>query len=313
MDNVVQNNWSNTYSCEGLFVTDFDGTLLRSDGTFAQRDLDALESLTRCGVKTAVATGRSLYSFVNSPGAGLRVDYIIFTTGAGVVTQPGHELLLQVNICAEMVAQTLEVMKRSALDFMLHRPFPDNHKYVYRRANQDNADFESRIERYREFAQPLNSIPQNGFGEASQFLAVVPHHKTHEALKELKSGLPGLNVIRTTSPMDHESAWIECFHPDVSKGKTAAWLASRLNVNPMDTMAIGNDYNDLDLLEWAAHSFVVDNAPEELKCRFQQVGSNNNGGVAEAVNRWCESRSVEWAGAWGESDRMTLKFVKPAK
>ncbi len=58
----------------------------------------------------------------------------------------------------------------------------------------------------------------------------------------------------------------------------------------MDTMAIGNDYNDLDLLDWAAQSFVVDNAPVDLKCRFQQVGSNNNGGVAEAVNHWHESR-----------------------
>lgn len=90
-------------------------------------------------------------------------------------------------------------------------------------------------------------------------------------------------------------------------------MASSLNVSPTDTMAVGNDYNDVDLLEWAAHGFIVDNAPDDLKCRFQQVGSNNNGGVAEAVNRWRESRSVGWAGAWGESDRMTLKFVKPAK
>jgi hydroxymethylpyrimidine pyrophosphatase-like HAD family hydrolase len=45
---------------KGLFITDFDGTLLRSDGTLAQKDLDALASLTRRGIQTAVATGRSL-------------------------------------------------------------------------------------------------------------------------------------------------------------------------------------------------------------------------------------------------------------
>ena len=74
-------------SIKGLFITDFDGTLLRSDGTLAQCDLDALGSLRMRGIKTAVATGRSLYSFIDSPGADLPVDYIIFTTGAGVVTQ----------------------------------------------------------------------------------------------------------------------------------------------------------------------------------------------------------------------------------
>jgi hydroxymethylpyrimidine pyrophosphatase-like HAD family hydrolase len=47
----------------------------------------------------------------------------------------------------------------------------------------------------------------------------------------------------------------------------------------------------MDLLEWAAHSFVVENAPDDLKYLFQQVASNNNGGVAEAVSRWLEGRA----------------------
>jgi len=273
-------------SSKGLFITDFDGTLLGSDGTFAQGDLDALETLSRRGIKTAIATGRSLYSFINSPGVDLPVDYIIFTTGAGVVTQPGHELLYQLSLTAETVTHTLDFLHDSALDFMLHHPVPENHKYVYRCVNQDNTDFESRVELYREFGQALDSVPQKGFGEAAQFLAVVPGDKTHDALREVRRGLPGLSVIRSTSPLDHESTWIELFHPDVSKGKTAAWLASELDIDPMQTMAIGNDYNDLDLLDWAAQSFVVENAPDDLKRRFQQVASNNKGGVAEAVDCW---------------------------
>jgi hydroxymethylpyrimidine pyrophosphatase-like HAD family hydrolase len=152
--------------------------------------------------------------------------------------------------------------------------------------NPDNQDFESRIEHYRIFGQSLDSNNRNGFGEASQFLAVVPRDRTTDALRAVRNGLPGLSVIHSTSPLDHESTWIEFFHPGVSKGKTSAWLASKLKIDVTDTMAIGNDYNDLDLLEWAAHSYVVDNAPDDLKCRFQPVASNDNGGVAEAVRRW---------------------------
>ena len=99
----------------------------------------------------------------------------------------------------------------------------------------------------------------------------------------MREALPGLSVIQTTSPLDHTSTWIELFHPDVSKSSTAAWLAAELNVDPMDTMAIGNDYNDQDLLAWAADSFVVENAPSDLRARFQTVASNNDCGVAEAV------------------------------
>lgn len=274
--------------CRGLFITDFDGTLLRSDATFAQQDLDALKYLSRCGVKTAVATGRSLYSFINSPGIELAVDYIIFSTGAGVVARSGYQLLYQQNLSPELVGQTLGYLEKSTLDFMLHHPVPDNHRYVFRRAGPGNPDFESRLQRYGEFGQPLDAAHRNGFGEASQFLAVVPHDRIHDVLTEVRAALPGLNVIHATSPLDHQSAWIEFFHPGVSKGKTAAWLASELKISTSDTMAVGNDYNDLDLLEWAAHAYVVANAPDDLKAGFQPVASNNDGGVAEAVGSWLE-------------------------
>ena len=271
---------------KGLFITDLDGTLLGSDGGAAQRDIDALELLSRHGVRTAIATGRSLYSFLNSPGAALPVDYTIFSTGAGVITQTGKQLLHGINMSAEAVAVTLAFMQDLAVDFMLHSPVPDNHRYVYRRVNSDNLDFETRIRRYRKFGIPLGPDHLNYFGEASQFLIVVPRERAEEALTEVRTGLPGMSVVRTTSPLDHESTWIEVFHPNVSKGKTAAWLASHIGVKHAETMAVGNDYNDLDLLEWAAQSFAVDNAPENIKCRFQQVASNNHGGVAEAVSRW---------------------------
>jgi Cof subfamily protein (haloacid dehalogenase superfamily) len=273
-------------SNKGLFLTDFDGTLLRSDGTFSQKDLDALDTLNRRGIKTAIATGRSLYSFINSPGIDLPVDYVIFTMGAGVVTQSGHKLIYQINLSSEDVIKALDFLNRSTLDFMMHYPIPENHKYVYRRVSQDNEDFKSRIDKYSQFGQPLASIPQHGFGEAAQFLVVVPQHITHKVLQEIRRELPGLSIVRSTSPLDHQSGWIEFFHPDVSKAKTAAWLAAELGVDPVDTMAIGNDYNDLDMLEWAAHSYVVENAPKDMKQQFQQVASNNNGGVAQAVEHW---------------------------
>lgn len=273
-------------SIKGLFVTDFDGTLLRSDGSFSQRDLEALELLRRQGMKTVVATGRSLYSFKHSAGIDLNIDYLIFSLGAGVVRLSDNELLYQKNLSPEMVSRGLGFLKQSDFDFMLHHPVPDNHRYVYRRVNGKNADFQSRIERYSEFGEELDLENTNHFGEAAQFLAVVPPDMTDDALKSSNEGLPGLSVIRSTSPLDHESTWIEFFHPEVSKSKTASWLASRLDVPATNIMAIGNDYNDQDLLEWAHRSFVVENAPNDLKSRFQQVASNDDGGVAEAVEQW---------------------------
>jgi hydroxymethylpyrimidine pyrophosphatase-like HAD family hydrolase len=107
--------------------------------------------------------------------------------------------------------------------------------------------------------------------------------------------LPGFNVIQTTSPLDGESTWIEIFPTTVSKSLTAAWLAEELGVDRSRTVAVGNDYNDLDLLEWSASSYVVANAPTDLKSRFPSVASNNDAGVAETVTRWLAQQAEDRA------------------
>jgi len=55
-------------------------------------------------------------------------------------------------------------------------------------------------------------------------------------------------------------------------------------------MAIGNDYNDQDLLEWAGNAFVTANSPAKLKGLFRPVAANDEGGVAEAIHVWMEEK-----------------------
>jgi hydroxymethylpyrimidine pyrophosphatase-like HAD family hydrolase len=66
-------------------------------------------------------------------------------------------------------------------------------------------------------------------------------------------------------------------------------LTAEFDIDPGQTLSIGNDYNDLDLLEWTTSSFVVENAPDDLKERFPVVASHNESGVAEAIQRWLAS------------------------
>jgi hypothetical protein len=75
----------------GLFITDLDGTLLRSDRTFAATDLAALHRLGDLGIVRVVATGRSIFSFESVRPAGLPVDYVIFFERRGNRRAPGRQ------------------------------------------------------------------------------------------------------------------------------------------------------------------------------------------------------------------------------
>jgi hypothetical protein len=274
---------------KGLFITDFDGTLLRTDRTLDEKDLETLEKLGRMNIVRVIATGRSLYSFDRAVGSSLPIDYIIFSTGAGIMKYPEGNLLRKVDLDPDAVRSTIKTLMDAELNFMVHRPVPDNHQFAYWSFRTDETDFFRRIELYKECSWPLDG-DYDGFGAAAQLLAVVSNGRVTELLDSLRNRLPKLTIIRTTSPLDGKSTWIEFFHPEVSKSRAADWLAAQLGIHRKNTLSVGNDYNDLDLLEWADRRFVVDNAPQDLKDRFPAVSSNNHCGVTEAVNIWLEQK-----------------------
>ena len=273
----------------GLFIMDLDGTLLRSDRTFAAPDLAALRKLGELNVVRAIATGRSLASFNTVVVSDLPLDYVIFSTGAGIMRYSSGEIIRKTHLQTHEVRRACEVLNACRLDFMVHRTIPDNHMFAYLRSNGGNTDFERRIELYRQFAIPFEDTATD-FGPATQLLAVVPPRNAKSALDRIRAQLTDFNVIQTTSPLDGKSTWIEIFPSTVSKSQTAAWLADRLEIDRQSIVSVGNDYNDLDLLEWTASSYVVSNAPADIKSRFVSVASNNNGGVAEAAGRWIEKQ-----------------------
>lgn len=62
-----------------------------------------------------------------------------------------------------------------------------------------------------------------------------------------------------------EAAWIDIANANVHKGTTVEQLQQMLNVTPEETVAFGDGYNDIELMERAAYSFAVRNAVDELK------------------------------------------------
>lgn len=279
---------SNKHTPQGIFVTDLDGTLLCSDGTLADIDLQALKRLGQRGIVRVVATGRSIYSFTQAVNGDLPVDYVIFSTGAGIIKYPEGIVLRKVNLESEAVDRAVRVLIAAKLDFMIHRPIPDNHMFAYWWTGNTNPDFTHRLENYKGLCWSLDKNA-SGFGRAAQLLAVLPYSEPGPILDAIRCKLPDMNVIRTTSPLNGYSTWIEIFPPNVSKSFMVAWLANMLGIDPLSSLSIGNDYNDIDLLEWAADSFVVENAPNDLKERFSKVASNDRGGVAEAIEKWLEA------------------------
>lgn len=268
-----------------MVITDLDGTLLNDDQQAHEEDLKTLRKLGDQNILRVVATGRNLYSALNKLERDFPIDYLIFSSGAGILEWKNQKLIQSEYLPGEQVEAIARKLIDYDIDFMIHEVIPENHKFVYHRSKQQNPDFERRYRLYQDFAEPLDPESEN-YQHSCQILA-IPGERI-ELHEQLIREIPGAKVIRTTSPLDGISMWIEIFPKGVSKGHGVAWLCRHTQTDPTKTLGIGNDYNDLDLLNYTGKSFVVANAPEELKKKYPICNSNQSCGFTDAVRRVLE-------------------------
>lgn len=263
-----------------MVVTDLDGTLLDSRRAIGAEDRRTLDELGRRGIVRVVSTGRSLFSALSVLPPDTPIDYLCHSSGAGILSWPARQTLRVVNMPPDdAVALARELLARD-VDFMLHFAIPDSHHFFAHRTGRDNADFERRLARYAAYSRVL-TLPLEQRAMSQALVIEPPPGPGRHA--ELALALPGFQVIRTTSPLDGMSPWTEIFPHGVNKAAAATWLWQSSGQGARERAAIGNDYNDLALLDWAEHAFVVGNAPAELRARYAIVATNDQAGFSEAV------------------------------
>jgi hydroxymethylpyrimidine pyrophosphatase-like HAD family hydrolase len=286
----------------GLWLTDFDGTIKPHEPQepVNPADLAALKRLGAEGWSRAVVTGRSLFSFSTAWEPGLELDWLIFSSGAGLcpwgAMGPGAVLEAR-----SLTPPEAESALRAALDldfgFFAYLPPPDGHHFYYLKPPaRVPSGFNKRL---KTFAAQSRPFPADYFDQApadrqalSQLLLMIPSAEAARVEDELTSRLPHLSRIYSASPFNDDCRWLEVLPPGVSKGRAAAALAGRLGLDQGRTVALGNDHNDRDLLDWAAKAFVTRDAPPDLLASHQSIPPAGRGGLAEAVARVLAGKTI---------------------
>ncbi|MCF6243270.1 MAG: HAD family hydrolase [Bacteroidales bacterium] len=266
----------NIYS--GVFFIDLDGTLLNSDKKIGKKDRKTLNDLGKKNYLRVFATGRTYFSAHQVIDETYPFDYLIFSSGAGIKNMKTGELIYKTSLNLNQINETIKVLQNLNVNFSIQHPIPDNHIYHFHKGKKNNTDFEWRNDLYKKYAYSLNShFPLN---EATQFLVIL---ESEEKFNKVKGFIKDLKVIRATSPIDGKSIWLEIFPQGVSKAAGAKFLCDSFAIPKEKTIGIGNDYNDLDLLAWTHRSFVVENAPEILKNKYETCVDNENNPLTDVV------------------------------
>ena len=272
-----------------LVAIDMDGTLLP---TFAQamsrRTLQALRAAQEAGITVAIATGRrTAYTAPLLDGLGLRADTPLITSNGAVIRTLGGEPIDRCHLEARVARGLCGLLRPfGAVVFTFDKV--GRGELVLENMEQAHGRIAMWVEANRnaiEVVKPLERALADG-EDPIQGMVTGTLGKMREAEEALKASewSGSCECIRTEYPA-RDLSILDLMPLGVTKGWALERLAGWLGVDRKQTMAIGDNWNDVDMLEWAGQGVMMGNAAVELRTMakmrgWQQAPPNDEDGVA---------------------------------
>ncbi len=242
-----------------LVALDVDGTTVDHSGNLSPAVREAVHAVVDGGIHVVIATGRSIVATLPIlEDLKITTGYAVCSNGAvtlgldpaeekgyrieeAVTFDPGPALALLRGSWPDAVVAVEEL----GVGFKLSAPFPEG-----------ELQGELRVVPWEELvAHPVTRVTfRSPTGTSEDFLRLAEH-----------IGLHGVNYAVGFS------AWLDINPEGVSKGSALEMLRRRLGIEPMDTVAVGDQRNDIEMLQWAARGVAMGNAPDEVKAFADEV------------------------------------------
>jgi HAD superfamily hydrolase (TIGR01484 family) len=278
-----------------LIGIDVDGTLLDSEGRLPAENREAIRAAVAAGIHVALVTGRS-YPFVRPVADSLPPSIsLMVSNGAVERGMDGSTLarrLLDRNVARRVLHAMREYRDATALVFdrdadrqvvfeTMDWDHPGRQKYWSR----NNAHIAQSVPLEDALTEDPIQVMFNGAVDLMRPLAELLRR---DARVHLASEGEVLEYsVLMTEYVHRDFTLVDVTSPEATKGHALAWRARQMGVTRDDVMAIGDNFNDLEMLEFAGTPVLMGNAVEELKnCGWQVTGHQNEAGVAQAIERF---------------------------
>ena len=267
-----------------LIATDIDGTLLNPQFQISPDDLAALRRAHAAGVEIVLVTGRR-HTFALPIAQQLGFDlWLISSNGAITRSLNGetfHRDLMPRQTCIDICVAMREFRSHTVLTFDKET----KGAIVIEHLDDLNASIRRWLEKnmaYIDFVVPIESALVT---DPVQTMFCGSMSRMAEALQALEAaGVDNRATILRTEYPDRDLSMIDVLNAGCSKGHALARWAAHRGYHRNEVMAIGDNHNDVEMLEFAGHPVIMGNACQELRERGWSITRDNGEcGVAAAV------------------------------
>lgn len=261
-----------------MVFLDLDNTLLSSDLSISDENLNAIRRASKNGVKIVICTGRGVFAVKNILEQ-LEIDlencYTICLNGGAFYKGYPPELVKENVFDSHNAAIVYEMAYKYGVDIQIYR---DNTLMV----EKINERIQKYIDRHTANYIVIDSI-LNYDGKISKILLNGSHDTLVKVQKDISKKIDGkLNCFFTSDE------YLEFTGIGITKGEAMIELANSLGIDIKETIAVGDSFNDMSMIKTAGLGVAVRNAVDELKKEANYITKNTNdeSAVAEVINRY---------------------------
>ncbi|WP_018247943.1 Cof-type HAD-IIB family hydrolase [Orenia marismortui] len=259
-----------------LLAIDMDDTLLSKGLTVSDRTQKAIKDAEKAGIKVVISTGRMFSSALpHLIDLGL-TDEVITYNGALVKEIGSGRIIDHQPVDLEAAYKIFEIVKKEDLHINIYL-----NDILYVNKLGFGAEYYEKISGVKSVL--IQGDISNFLDQPSTKLLIVEEDvKKADKIEARLENTFGdiLNITRS------KANFIEIMDKNVSKGATLSRLANNLGISADEVVAVGDSFNDLEMIEYAGLGVAVANAREEVKNRADYITqSNDEEGVAELIEK----------------------------
>jgi Cof subfamily protein (haloacid dehalogenase superfamily) len=255
---------------------DMDGTLLRSDHSVSEATANTLRALKERGIPVILVSARPLDAMLpTARETGVADNPLVSLNGSYIVEK--EETVFQAIIDLDTAGQLTREIK----------PFKATTAYYVQRewyAEVDDAwtQHEQKIMDLRLKVQPWDEMVAGWSARHTgpNKLMVMSEPPSIELIQQHLKPIYGerLNIYPS------KPTYLEIMDRSASKAHAVRLLSERLHIRREETLAIGDNFNDSEMIRYAGMGVAMGNAPDEIKAEADYVtDTNNNDGVRKAL------------------------------
>ncbi|MCP4622296.1 MAG: HAD family phosphatase [bacterium] len=268
-----------------LFVADMDGTLLNDNKELSDKDIQTIKKLQDFGIKFAVATGRH-DSMIKSYLKHLDLHVPVISCNGAIVREPfSDQIFLSQTLPKEQSLQVVDICKESNVGFHIYGHesiFGEklNHKMLYYHNLNKTLPSDERTKLV--VVPDCKDIVINEPEPLYKFLIISEESQDLLDIIEHLSELDGLTVTQSMPML------CDVMKTGITKAYALQRLSESLGIKREGIAAIGDQHNDIDLIEYAGLGIAVANAEDALKAKADIVttSTNNENAVSEAIENF---------------------------